>query len=130
MAKLVSLNDSRLAGSRKKKSTPGDFSPLAMYGDRRVFLKSLEEGFVHYAAGNGVWVNGTCIVAIFVFYKPDTGSVRTLETRKYDDGFRKSRSQPHTNEYSAAEFEVLCREHRLNIGEKKSLVALLESWSE
>lgn len=117
-------------------SKPEEFSPLAMYGEKSIFEKRLNEGFTEIAFGRGPWkevespglILDVRIVAIYVFYHP-SGKIATFEHPKARDcNLMAHHGEPFEAEYNQLTFHEHKKDYKLNLGEKIDLAEIVQSW--
>lgn len=114
----------------EEKTTPEEFSPLALYGDRETFQKMRDSGFVSVALGSSKEaVNDVRIVALWAFTNPDDNRVAVYGTRKsyaFGNSSRGSFEQEFT---SRDAFQKFCRDNTVSVGPTTNLEELLGRWA-
>ena len=108
---------------------PDEFSVLAMYGDRGVFLQNQEKGYTEVAFGSGQWVRGSRIVALWVFYHDLHKNIITYQHPKFDSGSFNVSGTPFERKYAESEFEEYRNKMKILIGSRVSLADILAQWA-
>lgn len=90
---------------------------LEWYANQRVFEKRVNQGFREVAFGDGNWIEGEKVPAVFVFYHPD-GRVGTYGHLKFQDERTHETYHGKPSEIDFAnlgEFERYCDEKGIRI---------------
>lgn len=115
---------------------PEEFSPLELYGDKKIFNKMLAEGFKDVAFGKGPWVQSENsavgraerVVGGFYFFNTN-GQVAGYETVKKRTIAERSRcGNPVETHYDVGEFEKRVARLKLELSDKQDLARLILGW--
>ena len=110
---------------------PEEFSPLAMYGNKDIFKKRLNDGYIDVAFGSGEWVNGERIVRLFVFYHPKNFfGIATYEHPKFDFEGSTIHGKPFESVYTKRGFERHSKKFKIQVGPKTGLANIVKDWEE
>lgn len=104
--------------------------PREMTGNSSIYEKNYRDGFTQIAYGTGPWVGDKKIAGIFVFFKPGSPQVRTVEEwRENDKGVKKCSVR------EGVYHQVIFETHMEKMGvlaftSKRDLEATLRTWYE
>lgn len=108
------------------------FHPLEMYGKKYVFAKRLKEGYTRVALGDGDWVDGNKIVAIWAFYDHDDseGMIATYEHPKFTHEKDTIHGQPFEALYTKYQLGEYLKKFKIKLGKKMGLAAIVKEWED
>ena len=105
-----------------------EFSPLALYGDKKFFQEMVDAQFDELQAGRGPQIGENRVVHIFCFLKGGIITAALVEWKFYDEA-HSHRGREKKRWLTDKDARNFLAEWKVSLGNKENLKDVMEAWN-